>query len=94
MFHWLGLDGGTVYDFYSGLFAVLTVAAGIWWSAVTAYRARACRMRWCWRLGRHDYTDPHGVTRPLCYRHHPGVTHKQLTRERLHLYLGQKPGKG
>ena len=87
-------DGNSAYYlFWSGAgsdLAYLSVFA----AALGMYRKNNCRMRWCWRLGRHEYTDPHHVTRLLCWRHHPGVTHKQLTRERLHLYLGDKPGKG
>ena len=101
MLHWLqaffGFRGGdgnsSSYLFWSGAgsdLAYLTFLA----AAVGVYRKHNCRMRWCLRLGRHDYTDPHGVTRSLCWRHHPDVTHKNLTRARLHLYLGGKPGKG
>lgn len=81
------------YLFWSGIgsdLAYLTFLAG----AVGLYRKHVCQMRWCPRLGRHQYTDPHGVTRPLCWRHHPDVTHKNLTRERLHLYVGSRPGRG
>ena len=94
--HWLGTDSGNSpwYLFYSGLFGVLTIAAGLFWNGWVNYRRHNCRMRWCPRLGRHEYTDPHGVKRALCYKHHPDVTHKQLTRERLHLYLGDRPGRG
>ena len=99
--HWLahffgvanGDSNSPAYLFWSGIgsdLAYLTFFA----AAVGMYRKHNCQMRWCWRLGRHAYTDPHGVTRPLCWRHHPGVTHRNLTRERLHLYLGQRPGRG
>ena len=99
--HWLqsffgfasGDGNGSRYLFFSGAGSDLAYLSFLW-GGVVLYRKHNCRMRWCWRLGRHEFTDPHGVTRSLCYRHHPGVTHKQLTRERLHLYVGDRPGRG
>ena len=99
--HWLqhafgfgaGDGNSAEYLFWSGAGSDLAylsfLAAGI-----TVYRKHNCRMRWCWRLGRHEYKDPDGVARALCWRHHPDVRFKNLTRARLHLYLGGKPGKG
>ena len=109
MLHWLQVlfgfangDGNSPqYLFWSGAgsdLAYLSFAA----AAIGVYRKHNCRMRWCWRLGRHEFTDPADqVTRSLCWRHHPDVKHKQLTAGRVaeiqrkrHLYLGKQPGKG
>ena len=91
----VGLDGGPFYNFYSGLFTVLVVWAGV-------ARAHNCNARWCPRIGRHDFTNPDtGVTRRLCWRHHPEVHSRTVTTARIrdiqhrrHLYFGSKPGKG
>lgn len=99
--HWLqhtfGFSGGDgnspQYLFWSGAgsdLAYLTVAG----AAFGAYRRHNCRMRRCWRLGRYEFAGPGGVTQMLCHVHHPDVRHKQLTRERLRLFLGDKPGRG
>lgn len=94
---WFGFASGDgnspQYLFWSGAGSDLVYLTFLG-TAIGLYRKHNCRMRWCWRLGRHEFTDPHGVTRSLCWRHHPGVTHKNLTRDRLHLYLGKQPGKG
>ena len=59
------------------------------------YRRHNCRLIRCFRIGRYEFTEPDtGVKRVLCWKHHPDVDRKQLTRERLHLYLGDRPGKG
>lgn len=86
---------GRWYGFWSGLagdLAVLAAAIAIPWAYL---RKHNCQVRGCFRLGRHEWTDPaDGVTRNLCWKHHPDVTHQHVTRERLHLYLGHRPGKG
>lgn len=88
-------DGNsTAYLFWSGIGSDLAYL-GFLWGAVALYRQHACRMRWCPRIGRHEFTEPDsGVKRVLCWRHHPDVDRKQLTRARLHLYLGDRPGRG
>ncbi len=107
--HWLahffgfapGDGNGAPYLFWSGAgsdLAYLTVLAAV----LGAYRKHNCQMRRCWRLGRHEFTDPADrVTRNLCWRHHPDVKARQLTaariaaiQQRRHLYFGQRPGKG
>ena len=98
--HALGVDFGVAYghwvwyNFWSGSgsdlgeVAIVVGLAGL-------YRRHNCQVRRCWRIGRHEFEDPGaGVRRLLCWRHHPDVKYRQLTRERLHLYLGSKPGKG
>ena len=96
-----GDGNGTAYLFWSGIgsdLAYVTVFAAL----LAAYRRHNCQMRHCWRLGRHEFTDPADqVSRNLCWRHHPDVKTRQLTAGRLadiqkrrHLYLGSKPGKG
>ena len=96
-----GDGNGSHYLFWSGAGSDLAylsfLAAGI-----TVYRKHNCRWHWCWRVGRHEFTDPKdGVTRMLCWRHHPDVRHKHLTASRIaeiqhrrHMYLGERPGKG
>ena len=101
--HVFGIDTttGPWYAFWSGAgsdLAYLSVFAGF----AAAYRKHNCQVKRCPRLGRHVFTDPaDGVARSLCWRHHPDVKHRQLTRARVaeiqrrrHLYLGDKPGKG
>lgn len=101
--HFFGFENGggngSHYLFWSGAGSDLAYVSFLW-GGVVLYRRHNCRMRWCWRIGRHDFTAG-GVTRALCWRHHPDVKHKQLTRgriadiqERAHLYAGSKPGKG
>lgn len=96
-----GAGNGSHYLFWSGAGSDLAylsfLAAGL-----TLYRKHNCKMRWCWRIGSHEFADPtDGVTRMLCWKHHPDVKHKHLTAERIgeiqrrrHLYLGKQPGKG
>ena len=99
--HWLahffgvaqGDSNSSAYLWWSGVGSDLAYLSFLI-AGVTLYRRHNCRMRWCWRLGRHEYTDPDGVVRVLCWKHHPDVKYKNLTRERLHLYLGKKPGRG
>ena|SRR5690242_9428082 len=102
MWHWVQVvfgfragDGNSEsYLFWSGIGSDLAYLSFLW-GAVVLYRRHACRMRWCPRIGRHEFTEPDtGVKRALCWKHHPDVERKQLTRERLHLYLGDRPGKG
>ena len=89
------------YLFWSGAgsdLAYLSVGVG----ALTFYRKNNCRKHWCWRIGRHEFTDPSdGVSRLLCWRHHPDVKHNGLSmgtiekiQHKRHLYFGEKPGKG
>lgn len=82
------------YNFWSGFggdLALLGAVAAFPW---VTYRRHNCQLKGCWRIGRHELTDADGVRRLLCWRHHPGVPSRQLTREHLHLYLGKHPGRG
>lgn len=109
MWHWLqhffgvypGDSNSTGYLFWSGSGSDLAYLSFLA-AALALYRRHNCRVRWCWRIGRHEFTDPaDGVMRLLCWRHHPDVKHKNLTagrigeiQKRRHLYLGKQPGKG
>lgn len=83
--HWIlhvtGIDNpaGRWGTFWSGFGADLgefLILGGI----VSWYRARNCKTRGCWRFGHHDFTDPKdGVSRKLCWKHHPDVRHSHLT---------------
>jgi hypothetical protein len=96
-----GGGNGSHYLFWSGAGSDLAylsfLAAGI-----TLYRRHNCQKAWCPRIGKFDFTDPKdGVSRKLCWLHHPDVKHKTLHSEhirqiqhRQHLYLGKKPGRG
>lgn len=95
MFGFRNGDGNSpAYLFWSGAgsdLGELAIVVGL----VSIYRRHNCQLKGCWRIGRHEYTEPDtGVKRLMCWRHHPNVAHRQLTRERLHLYLGKRPGKG
>lgn len=95
--HITGTDNvsGLWYGFWSGFGGDLALigAVIIWpWAHLKRHN---CQVKRCWRIGRHEFTHPdEQVTRQLCWRHHPDVEHKQLTRERLHLYVGKRPGRG
>lgn len=81
------------YLFWSGAGSDLAYLSFLW-GAVVLYRKNNCQVRRCPRIGRHEFTEPGGARRLLCWKHHPAVDRRQLTRERLHLYLGDRPGKG
>lgn len=75
--HTMGVDETRKYgtwDWYylwSG-FASLTLLTTFLAAPVLLYRKHNCGIRWCWRLARHDYTDPvTGLTHNLCRKHHP-----------------------
>jgi hypothetical protein len=104
LMHWSGSDNvsGPEYGlpgFWSGFGGDITIFAAILAWPWIQFKRHNCQVRRCWRIGRHEYRDPdEGVTRLLCWRHHPHVEHKQLTvrhlREQHHLYLGKQPGRG
>lgn len=84
---WYGLWSGFASDL-----AILAAAITLPWAFL---RRHNCQVRGCLRFGRHAWADPADhATRMLCWKHHPGIDHKHITRERLHLYLGQRPGRG
>jgi hypothetical protein len=86
---------GKWYGFWSGFggdLGIIGALAAVPWMQ---YKRHNCQVKGCWRIGRHEFTDPdEHVTRLLCWRHHPSVRRRQLTRERLHLYVGKRPGPG
>ena len=101
---WLAVHTGTVnepgpfYAFWSGFgsdigeLALLGAVLGAW------HRVN-CHASGCWRIGR-QHVD--GTTFVTCRRHHPdgkptaariAKAHHDY-RERMHLYLGERPGDG
>ena len=105
MLHWLwfhlGLSNGNSswYLFPSGWGGDLAIVASVLAAPVLLYRKHNCGVRWCWRLARHEFTDPAGgITHQLCRKHHPGHPGKPVTaahiRDQYHLYLGRQRGKG
>lgn len=100
-----GDGNGSHYLFFSGAGGL--VIGNILQPALIAaifiyYRKNNCKRTWCPRLGHHEFTDPtDGVSRLLCWRHHPDVKHKTLNADTIQkiqrkrrLYLGERPGKG
>lgn len=63
--HWIW------YNFWSG-FGSMTLLTTFLATPLILYRKHNCGVRWCWRIGRHEYKDPgNGLTHMLCRRHHP-----------------------
>jgi hypothetical protein len=98
----LGIDdvSGPWYAFWSGFGGDVAILASILAAPVLLYRKHNCGVRWCWRIARHEFTDPDThMTHQLCRRHHPEhpgskpVTAAHI-QEQYHLYLGKKPGRG
>jgi hypothetical protein len=100
-----GGGNGSHYLFFSGAGGLVIgniLQPAIIGAAIIYYRKNNCKRTWCWRLGKHDFTDPtDGVCRLLCWKHHPDVKHKSLDmetirkiQEKRHLHLGERPGKG
>lgn len=85
--HWLAIHTGTdneagpYYGFLSGAgsdIGEITLVGGL----LAVYKRHNCHTAWCWRFGRHDFTDEAaGITYRLCRRHHPQHHGRQL---RLH----------
>jgi len=101
LLHFMGIDDttGKWYGFWSGFASDLTIIAAAIAIPWSIYRRHNCNVKGCWRIGKHDFEEPDTkIKRLLCWRHHPDVKSRQLTkkdlREQLHLYLGDKPGKG
>lgn len=93
MAHWLGTDSGNgaPYLFYSGVFTVLVFAIGQAASVWSNLRRHNCHEPRCWRVGRFPVE---GTAWTSCRRHHPEPPQRGDIRERYHLYLGDKPGRG
>jgi hypothetical protein len=76
-FH-LGLANGNYawYLFPSGWGGNLAIVLSVMTAPYLLWRKHNCVVRWCWRIGRHEFPDPStGITHILCRRHdprHPG----------------------
>lgn len=87
--HWLAIHTGTdnepgdYYGFFSGFgsdLAEVTLIGGLF----AIYRKHNCHARWCWRFGRHDFTDERtGLTFRLCRHCHPLHSGERLTRKHI-----------
>lgn len=78
--HWLGLDNasGSLYLWWSGFFADLTIFAG----AFGLYWHHTCHVGTCWRLGPHPVE---GTPYKTCKTHHPKIDHTTaVTVETIH----------
>jgi hypothetical protein len=101
LLHVMGVDNvsGRWYGFWSGFGGDVAILASILAAPILLYRKHNCGIRWCWRIARHDFTDPDGgITHHLCRTHHPAHPGKPVTASHIqaqyHLYLGKKPGRG
>lgn len=65
--HLLGSDGGSWYDFWSGLGADIG-GLTILGAAVGAYRRHNCHVHGCWRIAKQEVV---GTSWMVCHRHHP-----------------------
>ena len=97
--HYFGIDNvsGPWYAFYSGFGSIIVppvlTAVPITWVLL---RKHNCHVHRCWRIGRQAVE---GTTFVVCRKHHtkgkPTAEHiHQVHRQRAHLYLGAKPGRG
>ena len=70
MSHIFGLDNGSGawYLFWSGIFDVFVLAAGLAGNAYVTARKHNCHVHRCWRIGRHPVT---GTAYVVCRTHHP-----------------------
>lgn len=89
--HFLGTDGGSFYNFYSGIFGVLVFGGGLATTAYVTARKHNCHQPKCWRIGR---LPVQGTAYVVCKRHHPAPPLEHTIRERYHLYAGRRPGRG
>jgi hypothetical protein len=68
-----GLDNGSgsKYMFWSGIGSDITEFAVVG-ALLSLLRKHNCEAHRCWRIGRHEWTDPAtGISHKLCRRHHP-----------------------
>lgn len=73
-----GDGNSSFYLFWSGAGSDIG-ELGIIWGVLLYYRNTNCKRAWCPFLGNHEFTDPDdGITRKLCWYHHPDVQHKTL----------------
>lgn len=93
--HWLGTDYGAPsygyfepYDLYSGFLGLSFATAFL-----AIVRRHNCHVRWCWRLGRHPFTDAAtGASYQLCRRHHPGTSDSPPRPETIGLIQARNQG--
>lgn len=45
------------YNFWSGFGGDIAIILSFLTAPVLLYRKHNCGVRWCWRIGRHDYTE-------------------------------------
>ena len=96
---WLSVHTGTVnepgvyYGFFSG-FGSIVIPPVITAAPIVAVllRKHNCHVSGCWRIGS---LPVEGTTYVVCRHHHPdgGITAGEI-RERLHMYIGKRPGRG
>jgi hypothetical protein len=65
--HLIGSDGGTWYNFWSGLGADIG-GLTLLGAAIGAYRKHNCHVHGCWRLAKQQVA---GTSWLVCHRHHP-----------------------
>ena len=89
LFHWLGLDDGAgrPYLFWSGIGSDLAYLGILW----AVFRRLNCHEPRGPRLGRFPVE---GTLLHACRRHHPKPPERGDIRERYHIFLGGKPGRG
>ena len=89
--HFLGIDGGPFYNFFSGIFGVLVFGGGLLTTAYVTARKHNCHQPRCWRVGR---LPVQGTAYVVCRKHHPSPPAEDTIRDRWHLYAGRRPGRG
>lgn len=87
------------YNFWSGFGGDVAILGSILAAPILLWRHHNCGVKRCWRLSKHDYTDPeNGIVHHLCRKHHPEHPGKPVTagelQRRYHVYLGKNPGHG
>lgn len=83
---------GRWYGFWSGFgsdIGEVTIVTGM----LAIYKKHNCHVAWCWRFGRHSFTDQAtGASYALCRRHHPGVPGRPPTPEVIDLIHARNAG--
>lgn len=85
LLHVLGVDNvsGPWYGFWSGFGSDLgevTIITGL----LAVYKKHNCHVAWCWRVGRHPFTDEAtGAEYLLCRKHHPGTLSRPPSAEAI-----------
>jgi hypothetical protein len=65
--HWIGSDGGTWYNFWSGLGADIGGLAFVG-AGIGLYRKHNCHVAGCWRIAKQQVV---GTSWVVCHHHHP-----------------------